>query len=207
MKDKKMILTSLSALLILLAVGGVLLFNKPEDKEKGSNNNITDAIKFKEEYTKIEDDHVFVYRSIEEIIKILENGTGVVYLGFPECPWCQAYVPYLNEVAKNNNISKIYYYNILNDRKENTENYQKILELLGDYAEHDDEGNKRIYAPTIIFVNDGKIEGMDSETAKDTKGFEKPEDYWNEEAVKALKERLAKLCDKVDETTCSDCNK
>lgn len=207
MKDKKMIFTSLSALLILLVVGGVVLFNKPESKEKGPDNNITDAIKFKEEYTKIEDDNIFVYRSIEEIIKILENGTGVVYLGFPSCPWCQAYVPYLNEVAKENNISKIYYYNILNDRKENTENYQKILELLGDYAEHDDEGNKRIYAPTIIFVNDGKIEGMDSETAKDTKGFEKPEDYWTEESVQALKERLAKLCDKVDETTCSDCNK
>lgn len=207
MKDKKMIFTSLSALLILLVVGGVVLFNKPESKEKGPDNNITDAIKFKEEYTKIGDDNIFVYRSIEEIIKILENGTGVVYLGFPECPWCQAYVPYLNEVAKENNISKIYYYNILNDRKENTENYQKILELLGDYAEHDDEGNKRIYAPTIIFVNDGKIEGMDSETAKDTKGFEKPEDYWTEESVQALKERLAKLCDKVDETTCSDCNK
>ena len=33
----------------------------------------------------------------------MENGTGVVYLGFPECPWCQAYVKYLNDVIKNSN--------------------------------------------------------------------------------------------------------
>lgn len=206
MKDKKIVLTSICALLVLIALGGTLLLKKPESKEK-EPNKVSDAIKFKEEYTKVEDDNIFVYRSIEDIIKILENGTGVVYLGFPECPWCQAYVPYLNEVAKENNISKIYYYNILNDRKENTDSYKRIMELLGEYVEHDEEGNKRIYAPTIIFVNDGKIEGMDSETAKDTKGFEKPEDYWTDKAVKKLKERLAKLCEKVEESTCSDCNK
>ena len=66
----------------------------------------------------------------EEIINILEHGTGVVYLGFPECPWCTAYVPYLNEVAKANDVDKVYYYNILNDRKDNTDNYKKMIDIL-----------------------------------------------------------------------------
>ena len=73
---------------------------------------ISDSKKFTEEYTKVPKYNVFVYRDSSEIIKILEHGTGVVYLGFPECPWCQAYVKYLNEVAKEVGIDKIYYYNI-----------------------------------------------------------------------------------------------
>lgn len=209
MENKKMILAGLSAILILAVIGGVLLLKKPQtDKPKEEEKpKVSDAVKFQEEYTKVGSDNVFVYRSMEEIIKILEKGTGVVYLGFPECPWCQAYVPYLNEVAKNNKVSKVYYYNILNDRKENTDNYKKIMELLGDFVEYDDEGNKRIYAPTVIFVLDGKIIGMDSETAKDTGGFEKPEDYWTDTEVKDLKDKLNKLSAKVGDTACSDCNK
>lgn len=207
MKDKKIILASACALITLLIVGGFLLFNKPDKKEENKPTPTADAIKFKGEYEKVEEDNVFVYRSIEDIIKILENGKGIVYLGFPECPWCQAYVPYLNDVAKEVGISKIYYYNILNDRKEETDNYKKILELLGEYVEYDSEGNKRIYAPTVIFVDDGKIVGMDSETAKDTKGFKNPEDYWTEEEVKDLKDKLKSLAEQVKESTCSDCNK
>lgn len=207
MKDKKIILTSTCALIALLIVGGFLVFNKPDKREEKKPTPTADAIKFKGEYTKISDDNVFVYRDMEEIIKILENGRGIVYLGFPECPWCQAYVPYLNDVAKEVGISKIYYYNILNDRKEETDNYKKILELLGEYVEYNDEGNKRIYAPTVIFVDNGKIIGMDSETAKDTKGFEKPEDYWTDEEVKDLKTRLRNLAEQVKDSTCSDCNK
>lgn len=207
MKDKKIILTSACALIALLIVGGFLVFNKPDKREEKKPTPTADAIKFKGEYTKISDDNVFVYRDMEEIIKILENGRGIVYLGFPECPWCQAYVPYLNDVAKEVGISKIYYYNILNDRKEETDNYKKILELLGEYVEYNDEGNKRIYAPTVIFVDNGKIIGMDSETAKDTKGFEKPEDYWTDEEVKDLKTRLRNLAEQVKDSTCSDCNK
>ena len=63
-------------------------------------NNIPDNEKFANEYTEVGKNNVFVYREADEIIKILEGGTGIVYLGFPECPWCQAYVPMLNEVAK-----------------------------------------------------------------------------------------------------------
>ena len=71
-------------------------------------NNETDAEKFAKEYTTITEDNYFVYKDSKEIIKILENGTGVVYLGFPECPWCQAYVPMLNEVADIEGLEKIY---------------------------------------------------------------------------------------------------
>lgn len=166
----------------------------------------TDAEKFAKEYTQLTEDNYFVYRDSKEIIKILENGTGVVYLGFPECPWCQAYVPMLNEVADIEGLEKIYYFNILEDRKNNTEDYQKMLQILKDYLQYDDEGNKRIYVPAIVVVSKGEIIGFDDETSYDTKGFEKPEDYWTETETLDLKIKLTDMINQVLDNKCTDCN-
>ena len=152
-------------------------------------------------------DNPFVYRSVDQIINILEKGTGVVYLGFPECPWCQAYVPYVEEVAKKVGIDKVYYFNIKEDRKNNTEEYQKIVKILDVYLPNDDEGNKRIYVPAIIIVQNGKIIEFDDETSKDTKGYKTPEEYWKNENLDALKTKLEKSFNEIKSTVCkSGCN-
>ena len=187
-------------LIIPLVLTFILVGCTKEEKE-------TDSEKFAKEYTTITDDNYFVYRNIDEIIKILEHGTGVVYLGFPECPWCQAYVPMLNEVADIEGLEKIYYYNIYEDRKNNTDSYQKIVNIISDYLQYDDEGNKRIYVPAIIVVSEGKIIGFDDETAYDTKGFEKPEEYWTKEEVSDLKKKLTTMISEVVDNSCNDCNK
>jgi len=170
---------------------------------------LTDAEKFAEEYTSVSKDNVFVYKNINEIIKIMEEGTGIVYLGFPECAWCQAYVPYLNEVAKEEKIEEIYYFNIMEDRKENTKEYKKIVELLKERLQKDDEGNERVYVPNVSFHAKGELVGNNCETSLDTKGLEKPEDYWTEKEVKDLKESLTKYMKEVRDASavCTDCNK
>ena len=198
---KKIIIVIGVVLVIALGVLGYLYLNKEK------NTNI-DGKKFAKEYTSVTKDNVFVYRSAEEIINILEHGTGVVYLGFPECPWCTAYVPYLNEVAKANDVDKVYYYNILNDRKDNTDNYKKMVDILKDYLKFDEEGNKRIYAPSVIAVKDGEILDFDDETAWDTKGYKTPEEYWKNEDLEGLKKKLAKMFEETKTNICtSDCNK
>ena len=76
---------------------------------------------------------VFAGCSHRGIINILKHGKGLVYLGFKECPCCMAYVPMLNDIAKENNIEKIYYLNILNERKENTKEYLEIVDILKEH--------------------------------------------------------------------------
>ena len=193
---KKKILLLIPIMFIFLLVG----CNKNEKETE------SDSQKFAKEYTKVTDDNYFVYRNSEEIIKILEHGTGAVYIGFPECPWCQAYVPMLNEVADIEGLEKVYYYNILEDRKDNTDNYQKIVSLLSDYLQYDDEGNKRVYVPAVIVVSEGKIIGFDDETSYDTKGFEDPSDYWTDEEVSDLKMKLTDMISQVVDNKCTDCN-
>ena len=198
MKKKVIIIVITAILLIALAVSLFLILNKEED--------ISDAAKFAEEYTNVEEDNVFLYRNADEIIRILENGTGVVYLGFTECKWCQKYVTYLNEAAKENDITRIYYFDILDARSKNTSEYQQIVSLLEEYLEYDEEGNKRVFVPAVIVVDKGEIVGFDDETSLDTHDLDDPEEYWTEEEVNDLMSRLATMFDYVNDGTCNECN-
>lgn len=200
MKEKKLFIIGAILVVLGLILSYFFLIKKDDNKE-------SDREKFKSEYTNVTSDNPFVYRSVDQIINILEKGTGVVYLGFPECPWCQAYVPYVEEVAKKVGIDKVYYFNIKEDRKNNTEEYQKIVKILDVYLPNDDEGNKRIYVPAIIVVRNGKIVEFDDETSKDTKGYKTPEEYWKNEDLDALKTKLEKSFNEIKSTVCkSGCN-
>lgn len=200
MKKKRIIILVSVIILFMIGVVSLVLFLK-KDKKTAS-----DMGKFSAEYHEVAKNNVFVYRNIDEIINILEKGTGIVYLGFPECKWCQRYTKYLNEVAMDMGISKIYYYNIREDRKLNTENYQKIVSILENYLQNDEEGNKRIYVPSVIALKKGEIVGFDDETAWDTKGFETPDEYWNTDEVNDLKEKLEKMIVDTGSNICTECN-
>ena len=175
------------------------------------NSEVSDALKFKKEYESlngkvsygenkhkdlnISKNNPIKYSNYDEIIDVIKNGTGIIYLGFPECPWCRTAVPVLLDVAKDNKIDKIYYLNIkderdsyviedgklalaLNDNGEEikgTEGYFKLLDALKDnlsdyIISYEDKtyevGEKRIYAPSVIFVKDGKVLGIQVSTVE-----------------------------------------
>lgn len=200
MKKKNILILLGVVILVILIISSYFIFFK---KDK----NITDAEKFAKEYTKLSSNNVFTYKSLKEVNKILEKGTGVVYLGFPECPWCQEYVKYVNEVAKKVDLDKVYYFNIREDRTNNTEDYQTTIKLLRDYLPTDEEGNPRVYVPLIAVIQNGKVVITDYETAQDTKGYDTPEEYWANEDLDALKTRLEKAFNTVKSNVCTDCNK
>lgn len=202
MKNKGLIIGLVAIIVILIGVVIFLLVR--DNNEEIVETTPTDAEKFAEEYPSMPDDNVFTYATVDEIIDVLDGGSGIVYLGFPECQWCNAYVPYLNDVAKSVGVNEILYYNIREDRSNNSENYQKIVELLDGYLTDDEEGNPRIYVPAVIFVNNGTIVGFDDETSLDTGGFTNPDDYWTEEEVNDLKSRLTSYMQSC--TVCTDCN-
>ena len=185
--------------LLILPILLILLLTGCKEKE-------TDAQRFAKEYQTISEYNYYVYRNAEEIIKILEHGTGAVYLGYPECPWCGAYVPMLNDVANLYGLEKIYYYNIKDARDSKTEEYKKIVSILEEHLPYDNEGNKRVYVPAVIFVQNGEIIGFDDETAYDTKGAETPEEYWTEEEQKELKNKLSTYVSKIVDNSCTECN-
>ena len=181
--DKKLILAPVLALLIIIiAVFGL---------NKNSNTEVKDAVNFKEEYESlngqkndngkeyvnisVDEENPFVYASYDEVVDIIENGTGVIYFGFPECPWCRNAVPVLIDAAQELGVDKIYYYNALSIRdtksldengnivtdKKGTDEYYKLVDLLSNvltpYEGLNDESIKRLYFPTVVYVKDGEV--------------------------------------------------
>lgn len=181
-------------LILLLLISLYFIFIKKEN----------DNIKFSKEYNSVTKENIFVYKTKEEILNILEHGTGIVYFGYPECPWCMAYVPLLNEIAMNEGIEKIYYYNIKEDRKNNTEFYQKVVNILNDYLDYDQEGKKRIFVPNVTFVKNGEIIFNDNETSLISGGT--PSEYWTDEKKNLFNEKLRSNINILLDDVCTSCN-
>ena len=189
---KKVILS----LLIVLSVFTLSSCGKKEVKN-------TDAIKFKEEYEKlngeknrngvtyreveIDEENPFVFATAEEIQEKIDNKeTFAVYFGFNSCPWCRSIITTLIEVADDLNIEKIYYVDVLDIRdtyelnsknkpektKDGSEGYNELINslasVLSDYTLTTEKGKtvqvgeKRIYAPNLVSVVDGKAQKLNT---------------------------------------------
>lgn len=128
----------------------------------------SDGEKFKAEYEALNNENVNInisknnpikYVTLDEVFDIIQNKTGVIYFGFPGCPWCRNMIPVLFEAAKNNNIDTIYYFNPRNVKKSDNDEYNKLKEILNEYLFEDENGQKVLYVPDVYFIKDGKIVG------------------------------------------------
>lgn len=190
-RNQKILLLIISVLIVISGIIGFLAFKNEKDKPKIKTNE------FKEEYEKlngvvndygytyptveVDADYKIVYASEEDVLDILKKGNGVIYFGFPTCPWCRNMIKPLISAADSNGLEEIYYLNIMDIRdslsvndsgdivtdKEGSKNYKKILKeldsILDTYYVKDAMGNdvstneKRLYAPTVIAVKKGKV--------------------------------------------------
>lgn len=217
----------------------LLLFTNGCTKEKVK---ITDNIKFKEEYEKLNDkkennqvirkvtiskDNPFIYKKASEIIEMMnQKKSFIVYFGYAKCPWCRSMIEELIKVAKDNNITEIMYVDIANIRdikelsedniitsKEGTSSYYKLLEkldsLLEDYTLTNDQGEsistneKRIYAPSVVAIINGrpnKLESGISSLQTD------PYQELTEDIKKDMEDKLGCVlkCLEENKTTCSN---
>lgn len=193
MKTEIKIITMVVAFLIL----SFIIYSVASPKTN-NNNDISDSKKFIVEYEalngelndeekayptiSISKESPIEYIEIEEVIDIIKNKTGIIYLGYPECPWCRTLVNALMKQVENMGIEKVYYYNpeeirdeivldslgnkIIN--KEGTEEYKELVSILDDYLWSyngiNDASIKRLYVPAVVFVKDGTIVGVHTST-------------------------------------------
>lgn len=181
---------TLVALIVTLFFGGWKL--EPGVVVKPS----ADAARFKSEYPEVSDQNQFIYATSDKIKEVLTSGTGVVFLGFPECPWCQQLAPRLDEVAREEGVSNLYYFNIREARDKNDDTYQQLVSLLSDHLSKDASGEPRIYAPDVTFVKDGQVVGrFEHRSNADVSGAQ---DYWNDaETARQSKDQLRDLLRKT----------
>jgi len=214
----------LSVIIIILVLISIFVLNGEFDFIKsGMDNKVTDSQKFEKEYEDYNNKdngwgnkHISVeasnkivkYSDYDEVFSILKDGTGVIYFGFPTCPWCRNLVPVLLDAAEEVGIDTIYYLNNLDSRdvkkinddgeivveKEGTKNYYKLVDklssVLGEYEGLNDSSIKRLYFPTVIVVKDGKILGSQISTVDSQKD---PYVKLNDSQYKELKDTLEDL--------------
>lgn len=156
---------------------------KFKNEYEALNNKANETNGKKYPFVKVVNESVVKYSSYEEILEVLKTGTGVIYLGYPECPWCRNLVPIMLSAATEAELDTIYYLNIKEDRdllmldsnkniiveKEGNKKYFQLVdaldEILDEYVLTDNNGNtvhtgnKRIFVPLLVYVKDGKIIG------------------------------------------------
>ncbi len=171
----------------------------------GSGCTITklkkDSISFSEEYN-ISKNNMFVYATADEVIDILKKGTGIIYFGFPECPWCQAAIKMFYEVASKKNVEKVYYLNIKEMRNQNTKEYQDIVTLISDYLYKDSQDQKRIFVPDFYFVKDGKVLYHNNDMSTNSGDIE---EYLTDEVKEEIKGKYLEGIVKIYSVSCKEC--
>lgn len=125
------------------------------------------------------------YVTPEEILDIADNGTGLIFFSFPQCPWCRQMTPLLIDVALEMGLDVIHHIDMTtirttwelqdgvpvmidpgHDRYQDLlVAFERVIEPLALNPFHlvDEEGNRisteelRIYVPTVVAIRDGRI--------------------------------------------------
>lgn len=156
---------------------------KFKEEYEGFNGEKNDYFEYRD--LSITEKNPIIYSSAEEIVQKIENNeTFIVYFGDSECPWCRSVIEQAINSANENGISKIYYVRIWNGfhneilrdvyeldkespvlKVKGTVSYYKLLKyfdkLLQDYTLTNKDNKtiqvneKRIFAPSFIYVKDG----------------------------------------------------
>ena len=140
----------------------------------------TDAARFQAEYPRVAADNRFVYARDVAVLDMLEHGTGVVFLGYPQCPWCQRLSEYVDQAARVEGVAAIHYLNIRQARASKNETYQKLVARLAPYLSKDENGQPRIFVPDATIVKRGSIVWRYKEESTGDSTIT-PDRYWTAE--------------------------
>lgn len=220
------IVTVLAAIVLVLNIQKVISNNiqtdgiKFKEEYEKLNGKKNDQGKKYREIT-IDSKNKMVYKTTEEVLDLIDKKKSfVLYFGFDTCPWCRSVVPTLASISKELN-QEVYYIDVKDIRdtfeldddnkpklvKKGSKDYSKLLEklepVLEDYTLTDSDNNeikvgeKRIYAPSIVSVIDGKAKELTTGISdKQTDGYMKLTKEMEKETYNKIKKVLKQVSDK-----------
>jgi thiol-disulfide isomerase/thioredoxin len=200
---------------------------KFKEEYESLNGSINEDNKMTYPVVEVKDTNPVRYLSDDEAANRLKNGTGLFYFGFSSCPWCRSMVPILLKAASNTNLGEINYVDIKNIRDqlvlddndkvvirdEGTNGYREILKALDSvlepyYLKNKDGKNidtkeKRLYAPTVVVVKEGKILDIHVDTVASQENAYTPlNEKQQEELYNIYQNMILKLLDSTCDEAC-----
>ena len=176
--------------IIAIVICGWYMWSHPQTPPSPQSS---DAARFKTAYSRVADDNRFVFASAGEVLEKFESGSGLIFLGFQQCPWCQRLAPIVDEAAKAERLDKIYYLDIRHARETNDATYKKLVEKLKPHLRTDENGQPRVYVPDVTALKDGRVVGhfLQETTADGEKAT--PDTYWTRERRARAVEQLRQM--------------
>lgn len=172
---KKGIIRKMIYLFLFALIIGAFIYlgNKYDNKAESKIITISDY------YNNVEKDKFEVIRGAR-LLNLLKNGNNLIFIGSSQYEYSIKYMQLLNEVVKEIDVDKIYYYDIVNDKSQLNSNYYEIVEALSGSLTTSDSSKNNLVAPSFYIVDDGEVKYYNTETAvmKNTDNVDK---YWNEE--------------------------
>ncbi|MFC2606359.1 hypothetical protein FBF28_04170 [Candidatus Saccharibacteria bacterium oral taxon 488] len=176
--------------IIAIVICGWYMWSHPQTPPSPQSS---DAARFKTAYSRVADDNRFVFAAAGEVLEKFESGSGLIFLGFQQCPWCQRLAPIVDEAAKAERLDKIYYLDIRHARETNDATYKKLVEKLKPHLRTDENGQPRVYVPDVTALKDGRVVGhfLQETTADGEKAT--PDTYWTRERRARAVEQLRQM--------------
>lgn len=154
----------------------------------------TDGERFNGDYNEIPRNNPFIYLNSTELIELLNNGSGIIFMGNYENEWSQEYAKYLYELLKDTEVEKVYYYDVKKVKLLKNRNYYDIIRALeGNLIETDDSDNN-LFSPSLYIVKDGEVVFYDNTTAVVNNALELDE-YWTPSNIYSFKEKILRAID------------
>ena len=130
-----------------------------------------------------------------EIINQLykEKRDFVFYIGHDYCAWCMDLFPVLMDVINEYDLTVIY----VNDAEEfdkgifESNIFSSFIDNFYDYLEYDENYEKELYVPFVVFVREGKVIFSNIGTVDNHDAYEQP---LSKAQTKKLTNRLSNAC-------------
>lgn len=239
-QDKKALVMIVALLMTIAVMFGILAIRNKDERSLLKS----DAVRFQEEYealngqmnennkmsypvVTVSENNPMKYKTDDEIAKLLEDGTGIIYFGFSACPWCRSMLPSLLKAAESTNLGEISYLDILDIRdtltlddnhevvvtKEGTNGYKSILKKLDSVlepyyltskdGENIDTKEKRVMAPTVVTIKDGTVLDIHVGTVSSQEnGYTPLLEKEQEELFEIYQKMMLKLLDSSCDESC-----
>lgn len=117
---------------------------------------LTDAERFANEYS-INTKNPFIYATIDEVLDLLENKSGIIFFGDSDCEWCVVSASILSDVSVDQKLDTVYYYNPTKIEAKNTKKYRELVSVLRKHLGLEEAEEFTLSLPEVYFVKKGKV--------------------------------------------------
>lgn len=189
-KDTKNIIRKIIYGILFIAMASAFVYLS----EKYASNSDPKILTINDFYSNLDDSKFEVVRG-QRFISLIKSGKNIIFIGSSTSEYSKKYIEILNEILEENEIEKIYYYDINNDKSQKNSNYYTIRELLNGSLSTTDGSENNLLAPSFYIIENNEVKYYNIETVV-MKNTDNIDNYWTDDEVARFKQEISEAIKK-----------